>query len=194
MAKIIAPNRAYTGTGAAGVQFVNGEAESNDPAALAYFRRAGYQVSGKAPKGFGDFPTVASTEAPSDHFEPEIPAQVKVGTPLRDAAVDPIPGKDFLPPTNAGKADPHGPSVVSPQIHADGPKGIKPGDVHVGDPDEQAKDETALAAAVLVEGQDVGAAMAAAAPPPEAPAQPAAPAVAAAPSKPRGPRSSKRKA
>ena len=43
-------------------------------------------------------------------------------TKIRDAAVDPLP-KDFLEPINAGAAlplgDPHGPFVVSPQLHAD---------------------------------------------------------------------------
>lgn len=45
---------------------------------------------------------------------------IQVGTPLRDAAVDPRPG-DFLPPTNAGEpgpeGNPHGPSVVSLQAN-----------------------------------------------------------------------------
>ncbi|NNM44595.1 hypothetical protein [Knoellia koreensis] len=40
----------------------------------------------------------------------------KIGTPLRDAAVDPRPG-DFMAPVNAGKpgpgGDPHGPNVRS---------------------------------------------------------------------------------
>ena len=44
---------------------------------------------------------------------------VQIGTPLRDAAVDPRPS-DFLAPTNAGKpgpaGNPHGPNVVSPEI------------------------------------------------------------------------------
>lgn len=39
---------------------------------------------------------------------------IRIGTPLRDAAVDPRPG-DFLVPTNAGLADPHGPRVVAVQ-------------------------------------------------------------------------------
>ena len=86
---------------------------------------------------------------------------ILVGSPLRDAAVDPKPW-DFLPPTNAGEADPHGPLVVAPGIHGDGPKGIRPGDVLVHDTDAQAAAETALAQAVLVEGQDKPAAIAAA--------------------------------
>lgn len=78
---------------------------------------------------------------------------INLGTPLRDAAVDPKPW-DFLPPTNAGEADPHGPLVVSPGIHGEGPKGIRPGDVLVHDTDAQEVAETDLAQAVLVEGQD----------------------------------------
>lgn len=82
-----------------------------------------------------------------------LPNYVRRTSRLRDAAVDPKP-TDFLPPTNAGEADPHGPLVVAPEIHHDGPKGLKPGVVHVGDPDKQEADETALAEAVLVENQD----------------------------------------
>lgn len=51
----------------------------------------------------------------------------RVGTPLRDAAVDPAPG-DFLPPVNAGlegeEGNPHGPNVYAPGIH--GEQGIRP--------------------------------------------------------------------
>lgn len=72
------------------------------------------------------------------------------GSPNRDAAVDPRP-IDYLPPTNAGKADPHGPLVVAPGIHAVGPAPIRPGNVHVDDPAQQAKEETSLAQSVLVD-------------------------------------------
>lgn len=45
--------------------------------------------------------------------------EVRIGAPLRDAAVDPRPG-DYLAPVNAGKpgpaGDPHGPNVVSVEI------------------------------------------------------------------------------
>ena len=76
-----------------------------------------------------------------------------VGTPLRDAAVDPQPG-DFLAPVGAGTADPHGPAVVSPEIHASGPAGIRPGDVHVDDTDRQEQEESALAESVLIEQEE----------------------------------------
>lgn len=69
---------------------------------------------------------------------------VKVGTPLRDAAVDPRRG-DYLPPTNAGKADPHGPLVVSPELHgSEGVRPVLPGSVDAAPAQEVA--ETADAA------------------------------------------------
>jgi len=37
---------------------------------------------------------------------------VQIGSKLRDASRDPLPG-DFLVPVNAGEADPHGPLVRS---------------------------------------------------------------------------------
>lgn len=76
-----------------------------------------------------------------------------IGTRLRDAAVDPRPG-DFLVPTNAGEADPHGPQVIAPEIHAsEGVRPVKGGEVHVDDPSAQAAAETEHASKV----QDVGA-------------------------------------
>jgi uncharacterized protein YjdB len=51
----------------------------------------------------------------------------RVGTALRDAAVDPEAG-DFLAPINAGEdgdlGDPHGPTVISTEIH--GSQGVHP--------------------------------------------------------------------
>ena len=44
--------------------------------------------------------------------DPRHVTTVRVGTPIRDAAVDPQPG-DFLAPVHAGQADPHGPGVYS---------------------------------------------------------------------------------
>lgn len=53
----------------------------------------------------------------------------QIGTPLRDAAVDPEEG-DFLAPINAGDEDPHGPLVISPEIHASqGVHPVRPGAV-----------------------------------------------------------------
>lgn len=43
----------------------------------------------------------------------------RIGTPLRDAAVDPRPG-DHLPPSNAGvegeQGNPHGPNATAPEV------------------------------------------------------------------------------
>ncbi len=53
-------------------------------------------------------------------LDPRTVVNARQGTPLRDAAVNPLPG-DFLGPTNAGKAgdagNPHGPHVVNPELH-----------------------------------------------------------------------------
>lgn len=60
-------------------------------------------------------------------LDPRTVTHQQIGTKLRDAAVNPKP-KDFLPPTNAGVVgelgNPHGPSVVSPEIH--GSEGVRP--------------------------------------------------------------------
>lgn len=69
----------------------------------------------------------------------------QVGTKLRDAAVNPRP-TDFLPPTNAGKpgqlGNPHGPTVISPEIHgSESVSTIRPGPVS-GTPATQSTEET----------------------------------------------------
>lgn len=152
--KVYAPNTAFNGN-VGGVQFASGvgEVDEASPLVAGYFKRRGYGIGSKP----------AATE-PAHQDSREATAPHVVGTPLRDAAVDPQP-QDFLAPINAGKADPHGPEVVAPQIHADGPKGIKPGDVLVHDPARQDTAESALAQAVLVEGQDKQIAVPAAATP-----------------------------
>lgn len=140
MAKVEAPNKDYNGPGPGNATFENGVAEVEDDAALNYYRGAGYKVSGKV-----DNP-VETPEVP----DPRATTEERVGTQLRDAAVDPEPS-DFLAPVNAGKGDPHGPEVVSPEIHASGPAGIRPGDVHVDELDEQEKAEKAHADARLIQ-------------------------------------------
>lgn len=77
-------------------------------------------------------------------IDPRDVADERIGTRLRDAAVDPRPG-DFLPPTNAGEpgelGNPHGPSVVSPEIHAsEGVRPIRP-DAVSSTPATQSADE-----------------------------------------------------
>ncbi|WP_329219242.1 hypothetical protein [Streptomyces microflavus] len=106
MAPILhSPVLGFTGAGPAGVWFEDGRAETDDPAVLAYARRRGYGVGEEAP------------EPPSqpEPVDPRAVEVVHVGAPLRDAAVDPHPG-DHLPPPNAGDANPHGPTVVAPQL------------------------------------------------------------------------------
>jgi len=168
--KIYAPNKDYSGS-SAGVQFDKGVGELDTKAegslaAYNYFQRAGYGI-GKPPE-----PEAPEELDARDWAEPHV-----VGTPLRDASVDPKPG-DFLPPTNAGQANPHGPLVVAPGLHAVGPKPIRPGTVGTAEgsaaanpsnpnqltPEEaaelahrdvqhQEREELALTQAVLVEGQ-----------------------------------------
>lgn len=80
---------------------------------------------------------------PRDYVTP-----TRVGTRLRDAAVDPRPG-DFLPPVNAGlsgeEGNPHGPNVYSPEIHASqGLRPVRPGAV-AADPAVQSTEESAHA-------------------------------------------------
>lgn len=149
MVKVHAPNAGYGGT-VGDIRFQGGVAEVPEGhPAMRYFEKRGYGIGSKAPV------------LPYDKMEPKGPdgkvvdprevTEVAIGSRLRDAAVDPEPS-DFLAPTNAGKANPHGPKVVAPQIHADGPKGVRPGDVHVDDVDEQESDEKKLAIEALVEG------------------------------------------
>lgn len=142
MTKIYTPNRAYSGD-SAGVTFVDGVGETDSERALAYFRRAGYGI-GKEPAW--------SPPAPNPTYQAP-PATVRVGGDLRDAAVNPLPS-DFLAPINAGNADPHGPSVVSPGLHAVGPAPIRPGPVAVDDPRRQDAEESELASRVLI-GQEL---------------------------------------
>lgn len=78
--------------------------------------------------------------------DPRDVTPTNVGSPLRDAAVDPEP-TDYLPPTNAGAdgelGNPHGPHVVAPGIHAEqGIRPVRPGAVS-DDPATQSQDETA---------------------------------------------------
>jgi hypothetical protein len=139
MARIAAPNREYNGT-IGNVVFEDGVAETDNQAVIAYCRGAGYEVDGETIERDQD-PPVDSRDV--EHL--------RLGTELRDAAVDPWPG-DFMPPTNAGQADPHGPEVVAPGVHAAPPAPIVPGPVP-DDPGEQQAKETEVAQKVLVEGQ-----------------------------------------
>lgn len=137
MTKITAPNKEFNGL-VGDVQFEDGKATTDNEAVIDYCRGAGYTVGGKTATP----PKEAPVSDARDFAEPQV-----VGTSLRDAAVDPHP-EDFLAPTNAGKADPHGPEVVSPGIHGEqGNRPIKPGDVHVDDTTKQDAAETKHAVA-----------------------------------------------
>lgn len=140
MATIKAPNKEYNGTGPGEAVFKNGVAKTDDESAINYYRSAGYEVDGETDNPV-DLPTVPD---PRDHTEEA------VGTRLRDAAVDPRPG-DFLAPINAGEANPHGPEVVSPEIHASGPAGILPGVVAVEDAAKQERRESDYAEVRLIQ-------------------------------------------
>lgn len=140
MTKVYAPNRAYNGV-TAGVQFKGGVADTDDQAAVSFLGRSGY--------GIGAYPEPAAAPVVDAR---DLSQPIPIGTRLRDAAVDPRP-QDFLPPTNAGEADPHGPLVVSPQIHGSETGPIVAGDVHVGEPDIQEAKETAVDESTFVEGE-----------------------------------------
>ena len=141
MAKITSPIEGYTGTTDIGphrLEFKDGVAQTDgdlSDGVKLYLTSNGYGIGSKAATA-----PVDDTPEPPDPREYAEPTQV--GAKLRDAAVDPQPG-DFLAPTNAGQANPHGPDVVSPEIHASqGVRPVKGGDVHVDDSDAQDDAET----------------------------------------------------
>ena len=145
MAKIEAPDPSFNGE-IGGVKFEKGVAETDNLSVIGYCQSAGYKVSGRV---LNPRPDVEVAD-PRD-----LDAEV-VGTRLRDAAVDPHP-EDFLAPINAGEANPHGPEVVSPEIHAsNGPAGIRPGVVHVDDHGKQEEREKEYARVRLIEQMPAG--------------------------------------
>ena len=125
--------------------FKDGTAEVDDlpDSVRAYMLRAGYTVGGQQL----DQPEPA--EVPDSR---EVGGRQLQGTELRDAAVDPDPA-DFLAPVNAGEADPHGPLVVAPGIHAEGERVVKAGPVLPGKLQEAG--EKRLAEKLLVDGEQV---------------------------------------
>lgn len=144
---VYSPVPGYTGL-VINVEFDDGKGSvsDDDHQALAYFRRHDY--------GIGERSTVAEAVSPDPREVGEGGSGIApVGTRLRDAAVDAEPG-DFLAPTNAGAANPHGPEVVSPGLHATPPAPIVPGPVS-SDPETQQAVETEAAEAVLVDQEPV---------------------------------------
>lgn len=95
-----------------------------------------------------------SDDSPTDDViaDPREVESTRQGTAIRDAAVDPQPG-DFLAPVNAGQANPHGPEVVAPGIHAMEAKAVVPGDV--SDTDRQEARESELAERTLAGDEPV---------------------------------------
>jgi hypothetical protein len=149
--KITAPvkteGRQETYFGSQLVVFQDGEAEVDfeiNDGLKAYLRSTGYGIGSTKAKAPDTDVVIAD---PRDYDSP-----AQVGTDLRDAAVDPR-DSDFLAPTNAGQANPHGGEVVAPGIHAIGPGPIVPGTV--GSPGYQEAKEVDTAEAVLVDGEPV---------------------------------------
>ncbi|NAE18074.1 hypothetical protein [Enterococcus hirae] len=102
MARIEAPHKENGEvTGVGGLVFTNGVATTDDVQLIAYCVEAGYIVDGEQP--------VEPDPQPDSR---KVETVVQVGSPLRDAAVDPEPG-DFGVPTGAGAVDPQGPEGVS---------------------------------------------------------------------------------
>lgn len=116
----------YTGT-IAGVTFKAGlTTDRVTPDVRAYASRHGLRFD-------GDKLVIEALAGPPPADSRTLGRPTIVGTPLRDAAIDPRP-EDFLPPVNAGKADPHGPEVVSPEIHgSQGVRPVLPGEVKPAD-------------------------------------------------------------
>jgi hypothetical protein len=144
MTKVQSPIEGFTGDtvfGSTTLKFKDGVADAKDApeGVLAYLRGKGFTVDGK---------TVDQPEAPEPVDSRDI-TETQIGTKARDAAVDPQP-EDFLPPVNAGKADPHGPKVVAPQIHAAKEQPVRPGVVS-DDADTQSAAESEHAAEALAE-------------------------------------------
>lgn len=142
MTKIISPVAGFTGDtvfGSTTLHFKDGAADANNvpEGVLAYLRSRGFTVDGK---------TIEQPAPPAPVDSREV-TEEQVGSKVRDAAVDPRP-EDFLAPVNAGKADPHGPQVVSPEVHATPEQVVRPGKVS-DDAKVQDKAESDHAAEVL---------------------------------------------
>src|SRR5678815_89947 len=109
------PVRDFTGD-VAGIAFADGSASvdpKEHPGAYQYFMDAGYEVGGtvvnEEPPGYHDPRPTPLEAAPGT---PDNPTGIIAGVPPLDAAVvkdaDGPVSDAFLPPTNAGEADPHG--------------------------------------------------------------------------------------
>lgn len=97
--RIVSPLSEDAKVGNPPVYLIGGVGFTDRPGVIEYCLSAGYHVEPAE-----SVPSVysAAVEAYS-----KTPAARRIGTPLRDAAVDPRPG-DYLAPTNAGKPGPQG--------------------------------------------------------------------------------------
>lgn len=84
--KIETPVKDFTGT-VAGVTFADGEGETDDPTALAYFKRHGYKVGGKqsekpqgTPETTPETPAVETKPKPAKKAAPRKRAAKKAAT------------------------------------------------------------------------------------------------------------------
>lgn len=147
MTTINSPSATYSGTSTIGpttLLFKDGVAEHDGDlpkGVAAYLEAQGFGIDGAA--------KVSEVPEPVD---PRNLTTTQLGSKLRDAAVDPKP-VDFLAPSNAGEANPHGPAVVSPEIHAsEGVRPVRPGDVP--EPANQEANELKHAATIKENGAE----------------------------------------
>lgn len=144
MTAITSPIEGFNGTTVVGtttLTFKDGVADAKDvpEGVLGYLRTQGYTVDGE---------TVDLPKEPEPIDSRDV-VEEQFGEKARDAAVDPH-ADDFLAPVNAGKADPHGPKVVAPQLHAAKEQPVRPGKVS-DDASEQDKAESEHAADLFTE-------------------------------------------
>ena len=81
MARVIAPNKEYAGV-SAGVPFYGGEAHTDDPYILGWFRTHGYEVEEEGCGGpdepeAGQMPDLLAPEPEEEAEKPVAPAQKK---------------------------------------------------------------------------------------------------------------------
>lgn len=79
MARIIAPNKQYTGISAT-VHFVNGIGETSDPALIEWFKEKGYEVEGDEPEKVDEPETEKETEAESEEPKGDEPEKPRRGS------------------------------------------------------------------------------------------------------------------
>ena len=76
MARVIAPNKEYAGV-SAGVPFYGGEAHTDDPYILGWFRTHGYEVEEEGSGEPNQVPDLPAPEPEEETEKPVAPAQKK---------------------------------------------------------------------------------------------------------------------